>query len=80
MKMFWWSILLCLAIPCSAQWGIGPGPGITVGGSPTAATPTFSPVAGTYSSTQSVTISTATGGAVLCYTVDGSTPTEVANL
>jgi Chitobiase/beta-hexosaminidase C-terminal domain len=39
------------------------------------ATPTFSPVAGTYSSTQLVTISTSTGGATLCYTTDGSTPT-----
>ena len=34
--------------------------GITVAG--TAGTPTFSPVAGTYTSTQSVTISTATTG------------------
>jgi hypothetical protein len=41
----------------------------------TAATPTFSPVAGTYSSTQSVTISSATAGATICYTTDGSTPT-----
>lgn len=44
-------------------------------GPATVATPTFSPVAGTYGSTQSVTISTATGGATLCYTIDGSTPT-----
>jgi hypothetical protein len=40
-----------------------------------AATPTFSPVAGTYTSTQSVTISSSTSGATLCYTTDGSTPT-----
>jgi len=41
----------------------------------TAVTPTFSPVAGTYSSTQSVTISTTTPGASIFYTTDGSTPT-----
>ena len=41
----------------------------------TVATPTFSPVAGTYVGAQSVTISSATAGATLCYTVDGSTPT-----
>jgi hypothetical protein len=41
----------------------------------TVATPTFSPVAGTYSSTQSVTISTTTPGASIFYTTDGSTPT-----
>ena len=39
------------------------------------ATPTFSPVAGSYGSTQTVTIATSTGGATLCYTIDGSTPT-----
>jgi hypothetical protein len=41
----------------------------------TASTPTFSPVAGTYTSTQSVTISSTTSGATLCYTSDGTTPT-----
>lgn len=40
-----------------------------------AQTPTFSPVAGTYVGTQSVTISSLTGGATLCYTTDNSTPT-----
>jgi hypothetical protein len=42
---------------------------------PPAATPTFSPVAGTYSSAQSVTISDTTTGATLYYTTNGTTPT-----
>ncbi|MGA3008473.1 MAG: choice-of-anchor tandem repeat GloVer-containing protein [Opitutaceae bacterium] len=41
-----------------------------------AAEPTFSPVAGTFSCAQVVTISTATSGATIRYTTDGSTPTE----
>jgi hypothetical protein len=40
-----------------------------------AATPTFSPAAGTYSSAQTVTISTTTPSATIYYTTNGSTPT-----
>jgi len=47
----------------------------TSGGTSTVATPTFSPAEGSYSSTQSVTISCATTGATVYYTTDGSTPT-----
>ena len=42
---------------------------------PSAATPTFSPAAGTYSSPQSVTVSDSTSGATIYYTTDGTTPT-----
>jgi chitobiase/beta-hexosaminidase-like protein len=41
---------------------------------PFVAAPTFSPVAGSYSSAQSVTLSTTTSGAIICYTTDGSDP------
>ena len=48
------------------------------GGTPqeTVATPTFNPEAGTYSEAVSVTISCATEGATLYYTLDGSNPME----
>jgi uncharacterized glyoxalase superfamily protein PhnB len=42
---------------------------------PVAATPTFSPAAGTYSGAQSVTLSDTTPGAVIHYTTNGTTPT-----
>ncbi|MDD3051414.1 MAG: chitobiase/beta-hexosaminidase C-terminal domain-containing protein, partial [Candidatus Cloacimonetes bacterium] len=41
----------------------------------TVATPTFNPVAGTYTTAQSVTISCATSGATIRYTTNGSDPT-----
>ena len=42
---------------------------------PPVGTPTFSPPAGTYSSTQIIVLSCATSGASIYYTTDGSTPT-----
>ncbi|SFR24700.1 Chitobiase/beta-hexosaminidase C-terminal domain-containing protein [Lentzea waywayandensis] len=44
------------------------------------ATPTFSPPGGTYATAQTVTISTATSGATIRYTIDGSTPTSSSTL
>ena len=41
---------------------------------PTAATPIFSPAAGSYTSAQSVTITDATSGVTIYYTTDGSAP------
>jgi hypothetical protein len=45
------------------------------GGSSSVSTPTFSPAAGTYSSPQTVTISSTTPSATIYYTTDGTTPT-----
>ena len=42
---------------------------------PAAATPIFSPAAGSYTSAQSVSITDATSGATIYYTTDGSAPT-----
>ncbi len=44
----------------------------------TVAAPTFSPAAGTYTSAQSVTISCALNGAIIRYTVNGSSPTPTS--
>jgi hypothetical protein len=47
-------------------------------GIPLAAAPTFSPAAGTYSTTQSVALSDATAGAAIYYTTNGTTPTTAS--
>ncbi len=47
------------------------------GGNPAAA-PVFSPAGGTYTSTQNVTITSATSSAAIRYTTDGSAPSETA--
>jgi hypothetical protein len=72
---------------CPGQWTNNPGRytavrvalatdlGWVPGGTPQAATPTFNPAGGTYTSAQSVTISSATSGATIYCTTDGTTPT-----
>lgn len=47
---------------------------ILTGGGGAVAAPTFAPAGGSYSSAQSVSIATATAGATIRYTTDGSTP------
>ena len=76
-------MLLC-CLPACAQVVIGGGTviqaGAVIGGTgsvpvPDASPPTFSPLAGTYSSPQLVTLTSATGGYSIYYTTNGSTPT-----
>lgn len=52
----------------------------TIGTTQTVATPVFSPAAGTYTSAQSVSITSATSGAEIRYTTDGSEPTTSSSL
>jgi len=49
-------------------WGV-------INSNPTAATPSFSPAPGSYTSALNVTLSDTTAGAAIYYTTDGSTPT-----
>jgi hypothetical protein len=52
----------------------------TITVTPQAATPVFSPAAGSYTSTQSVTIADSTTGAAIYYTTNGTTPTASSTL
>src|SRR5262249_54237356 len=50
--------------------------GPNYGGTPLTAAPVFTPGSGTYNAGQQVTIASATNGASIRYTTDGSTPTS----
>jgi hypothetical protein len=74
-------ITFCLPVPAHAQdlpaqeyIRLG-GRVVAIENTGTVATPTFSPSAGTYSSSQTITISVTTSGASIRYTTDGATPT-----
>ncbi len=61
-----------------AGGGSAAGKATTSGNTAVAETPAFAPAPGTYSSAQNVTISTATSGATINYTVDGTMPTTTS--
>ena len=65
-----------VTVPAASQFALTLSPGSPTATTVTpAATPTFSPAAGSYSSAQTVTIADTTGGSTIHYTTDGSTPT-----
>ncbi|MGP0070349.1 MAG: chitobiase/beta-hexosaminidase C-terminal domain-containing protein [Bryobacteraceae bacterium] len=74
------NVVAGLAVSSTNAGGITTATFANVSVTPASATaaPTFSPAGGTYSSTQTVAISTATPGALIRYTLDGSTPSETA--
>jgi glucuronoarabinoxylan endo-1,4-beta-xylanase len=61
--------------PSSASYIPAQYPYPLIGGTPQAATPVISPVTGSYSSTQTVSITDTTPSSTIHYTTDGSTPT-----
>lgn len=74
-------VLLFTSLSCLLAAGCGGSgtPATTVPVTPTVATPTFSPAAGTYTYAQTVTIADSTAGATLYYTLDGTSPTTSSN-
>lgn len=70
---------IVLGLPSAPDSNPDPASPSNQGLSATQAAPTFSPVAGTYTSVQSVTLTSA-GASAIYYTTDGSTPTTGSTL
>jgi hypothetical protein len=64
------------AIACRSGWTTSSVTSAQYTIAPLVTAPAFSPVPGTYTDPQDITISTPTPGATIRYTVDGTTPTE----
>jgi glucosylceramidase len=79
MRMRRGSFAVGFVVLCIAGCG-GSGGGNTTPPPQPAATPTFSPAAGTYTTVQSVSLATTTAGASIYYTIDGTTPTNTSTL
>lgn len=56
------------------------GPAFAISGTETVSTPAFSPSPGTYTSSQSVSISCDTSDATICYSTNGDEPTEDSSI
>ena len=72
-------VVPCLLLPllfagCGANRTVAT-PTTSTSNTAAAATPIFSPAAGTYTAAQTVTLSAATTGATIYYTADGTAPT-----
>lgn len=73
-------VVLLFTLLLAAIAGCGGGGDTGTTQTKTAVTPVFSPASGTFTSTQSVTITDSTSGASIHYTTDGSTPTSSSAL
>ncbi len=71
-------LAVALATLCLAGCSGGGSGNTTPAPPPTTAAPTFSPAPGTYTTSQSITLSDTTTGAAIYYTTNGSTPTAAA--
>jgi hypothetical protein len=66
------------AVAIATGYSVSPAASASYTIAPPAATPGFSPVAGTYSAAQTVTISDANAGATIYYTINGNAPTAAS--